>query len=151
LKLPNEIVVNSIIDSYENKRVYLFRSNGIEKEHFHICLKVNNDSYVLLFLVTSQVDKRLRYYQIRNDERFSDTVVVFDNTLMTCLSKQSCVDCNQPKYLTRDELFAEISGEIKFIDTEIDFSLIKPIKAGIVKSPEVSEYIKKEIIYFPIN
>ena len=150
MKLPNEIVVNSILDSYEKKRAYLFKSNGIEKEHFHLCLKVNNDSYVLLFLVTSQVDKRLRYYKIRNDERFSDTVVVFDNTLMTCLSKQSCVDCNQPKYLTRDELFAEISGEVKFIDTEIDFSLIKRIKAGIAKSPEVSEYIKREIIDFPV-
>ncbi|MCK5537684.1 MAG: hypothetical protein KAI79_12720, partial [Bacteroidales bacterium] len=119
MELPNEIVINSILDSYENKRAYLFKSKGIEKEHFHICLKVNNDSYILLFLVTSQVDKRLQYYKIRNDERFSDTVVVFDNTLITCLSKQSCVDCNQPKYLTRDELFAEISGEVKFIDTDI--------------------------------
>ena len=61
------------------------------------------------------------------------------------MDKDSCIDCNQPMYLTNEELFALIEDEIKFIDIKIDARLKNKIIKGIKDSDMVRDEIKENL------
>ena len=108
LELPSAILTKFMGDSFENEKVYLFRNKNYDKNapaHFHIALKTNQDEYLVLSMITSQVEKRIRYYTLTN-KSLVKSVIIIDSNDIDILEKESCIDCNEPIYSTkvRDEI-----------------------------------------------
>jgi len=102
-------------DSFENKKVYLFKNKNYDKNaptHFHIALKTNQDEYLVLSMITSQVEKKLKYYNLTN-KSLIDSVVMIDGSDIDILDKDSCIDCNDPIYSTKEEI--ESRGQVSKI------------------------------------
>jgi len=145
--VPLKIVINNIEDSFEVSKLYLFKNKDYDKnapKHYHISIKVKNDNYVLLTLITSQVDKKKKFYELSNHILLESLILISNNDI-DVLSKESCIDCNQPIFLTTEELLAKIDGDIEFIDVKIDTNLKRKIVQAIKKSLMVREEIKEQI------
>jgi len=147
LDVPLKIVINNIEDSFEVSKLYLFKNKDYDKnapKHYHISIKVKNDNYVLLTLITSQVDKKKKFYELSNHTLLESLILISNNDI-DVLSKESCIDCNQPIFLTTEELLAKIDGDIEFIDVKIDTNLKRKIVQAIKKSLMVRDEIKEQI------
>jgi len=75
----------------------LFKNRDYDKsapKHYHISIKVKNDNYVLLTLITSQVGKKKRFYKLSNPKLLESLVIISSDDI-DVLSKESCIDCNQ--------------------------------------------------------
>lgn len=105
---------------------------------------MKNNNYVLLTLITSQVDKKKRFYKLSNPKLLESLIIISSDDI-DVLSKESCIDCNQPIFLTKEELLAKIDGSIEFIEVKMDMNLKEKIIQAIKKSPMVRDEIKEQI------
>lgn len=147
MDIPLEIVIENIDDSFDTSRVYLFKNKDYAKEapkHYHISIKIKDDNYILLTLITSQVEKKKRFYELSNPILLNG--LVFLNDTINILDKKSCIDCNQPLFLTKEELSAKVDGNIEFIEVKIDNSLKENVIQAIKNSAMVREEIKELIL-----
>lgn len=147
MELPLDILVNNIEDSFKTLKLYLFKNRDYDKnapKHYHISIKVKNNNYVLLTLITSQVDKKKRFYKLSNPKLLESLIIISSDDI-DVLSKESCIDCNQPIFLTKEELLAKIDGSIEFIEVKMDMNLKEKIIQAIKKSPMVRDEIKEQI------
>lgn len=148
MEFPRIYLAKSVKDSFDSNMLYLFKNIDHEENapsHYHVALKVSDNQYILLLMLTSQVEKRQRRYEIMNNEKAKGSVVVVDNESITFLEKQSCIDCNDVKLYTAEELSAKIDGDLKFQGTDIDKALRPNLVAAIKNSPLVKPRIKKLI------
>ena len=62
MEIPSTILTKFMGDSFENAKVYLFKNKNYDKNapaHFHIALKTNQDEYLVLSMITSQVEAKI--------------------------------------------------------------------------------------------
>lgn len=145
MDFPKSIAIYAIQPS--DKTVYSFKNiqyDPTAPAHFHIAISVNDNTFVLLAMITSQGDKRKDYY--RHNEKALESVVDVDSSDISILSKESVIDCNKPLYYTREELDSLIDGDIENINVTISEEIILKIKEAIKNSPLVKPVIKKAII-----
>ncbi len=144
--MPKSLILCNVNDSFDTNLLYLFKNvtHGEDaKEHFHVALKVSDDQYIVLLMITSQVEKRLNYYERISNQSAKESLIIVNDELVTCLDRQSCIDCNRPDLYTREELSAKIDGELKFVATDIESSLRTTLVDAIQRSPLVRPNIKK--------
>jgi len=133
-------------DSFENKKVYLFKNKNYDKNaptHFHIALKTNQDEYLVLSMITSQVEKKLKYYNLTN-KSLIDSVVMIDGSDIDILDKDSCIDCNDPIYSTKEEIESIAIG-LEYVEAKIDKNLRNKIIKAIKSSAKVRDEIKNSL------
>jgi len=112
------------------------------KPHYHIAIKTNNNTYILVVMFTSKVKKR-EAHRLSNPDAYT-SLVYADETDFDFLTEPSVIDCNDPIYKTQDELSA-IMDNLQPIETYIPDEFIDKIITAIKTSPIVRPYIKKSL------
>ncbi len=143
MDLPLNLVINNIEDTFKSNKVYLFKNKNYDSHspsHYHIALSTKNSKNIVLSMITSQVDKKIKYYNLVNKDLLK-SVISISNHDIDILDKNSCIDCNKPMYLTNEELYALVDDEITFIDIKIDSNL----KYKIIKAIKDSDMVRDEI------
>ena len=141
------MTINAIEDSFKMSRLYLFKNKDYAHnapKHYHISISIKDDSYILLTLITSQVEKKKRFYELSNPSLLESLIITSGNDI-DILSKESCIDCNQPIFLTKEELLSKVDGNIEFIEAQIDKKLKEKILQSIKKSLMIRDEIKEQI------
>ncbi len=148
MDIPKNIQVNVIQDSLTSQKLYLFKNKtyvDTAPSHYHLAIKTNNDNYILLTMLTSQVDKKKIFYEDLPSSLSSLVQISASdiNKISTRLHLDSCIDCNKPILKTNEELLATISEDsFEYIDASIDNNLILEIIDAIKSSPQVRPNIK---------
>jgi hypothetical protein len=113
--------------------------------HYRVFVPINDESYVLLCLITSKVQKRKDYYH--GDENFLRSLIELNKNDLKFLREDSVIDCNRAELMSKGKLFSRISMEdifeIKCNDHEIPNLLKKRIIGAINCSPMIKPEIKK--------
>lgn len=146
LEIPATILTHFMGDSFENEKVYLFRNKNYDKNapaHFHIALKTTQDEYLVLSMITSQVEKKIKYYSLTN-KSLVDSVLIINSDDIDILEKESCIDCNEPIYSTKEEI-ESIALDLEYIEAKIDKNLKNKIIKAIKSSAKVRDEIKNSL------
>lgn len=148
MDIPTSIQVQSIQDSLTSQKLYLFKNTSYADDapaHYHLAIKTNDDKYLLLTMITSQVEKKKQYYSDTPDLLSSlvEINATDINQISSRLNLNSCIDCNRPILKTNEELLANIvTDSFQYIDAVIDSTLIDEIIIAIKSSPQVRPNIK---------
>lgn len=129
------------------KTVYYFENTEHGKNsspHFHIAVPTTDGNYILLVMLTSQISKRIEYYELTNEKALQSLIQVEESTLCF-LTKDSLIDCNNPIYKTREEL-SVIIKDLQYRNADLTDEFITSIKEAIKSSPIVRRNIKKVLI-----
>ena len=111
--------------------------------HFHIALKTTQDEYLVLSMITSQVEKKIKYYSLTN-KSLVDSVLIINSDDIDILEKESCIDCNEPIYSTKEEI-ESIALDLEYIEAKIDKNLKNKIIKAIKSSAKVRDEIKNSL------
>ncbi len=114
--------------------------------HYHITVPINDDSSLLLTVITSQVETRQKYYERTNKEALSSLVTVSKKDLKF-LKKKSIVECNQPQLIRKIDFnkIVDPDHDFKIVARDIPNELKEEIVQAIKASPIVKPFIKKMI------
>lgn len=118
-------------------------TNPDSPPHYHITVPINDDSSLLLTVITSQTEARQNFCRRTRKEALSSLVTVSKKDLKF-LKKTSIVECNQPQLVRKIDFN-------KIVDPDNDFARDIPeeLKVGIIKaikdSPIVKPFIKKMV------
>ena len=148
MDIPINIKVQSIQDSLTSQKLYLFKNNSYSDDapsHYHLAIKTNDDKYLLLTMITSQVEKKKQYYA--DSPTLLSSLVELSaadvNQISSRLNLNSCIDCNRPILKTNEELLANITTDsFEYIDATIQSDLIDKITTAIKSSPQVRPNVK---------
>jgi hypothetical protein len=143
--LPPAIILSTINDFC----ILFFKDTNHDSEappHFWVIFPVNPATGFSISIITSQTDKRKRYYQGNN--KALKCLVKISNDIFDFLNrgKKSLIDCNRMELLTKEELIKRIDPagpcEIKTTGKFPSF-LKKEIFSAIDQSPLLSRAKKK--------
>ena len=148
MDIPKNILVQAIQDSLSSQKLYLFKNtsyDGNAPVHYHFAIKTNDSNYIMLTMLTSQVEKKKSYYS--NSQKSLSSLIEISASEISQISNKlcldSCIDCNNPIVQTHEELQAKIDIEsFKYIEANISKELIDRIIMAIKNSPQVRPYIK---------
>ena len=112
--------------------------------HYHMTVPINDDSSLLLTIITSQIETRQRFYGRTRKEALASLVTVSKKELKF-LKKGSIIECNQPQLIRKIDFHKIVDPDNDFtvvardIPDELKEKIVKAIKA----SPIVKPFIKK--------
>lgn len=130
----NEVLLNPL--SY----VLYFEEEGFNKPHYYLILPTKNyNDFIILTMITSQIQKRECFYEKDLDAK--DCLVYVSPDELSFLIKQSIIDCNKPLRISYQELI--LKPKLKALKTTINASLITNIAAKINSSKRIKPAIKK--------
>ncbi|HDH00996.1 MAG TPA: hypothetical protein ENG80_04210 [Nitrospirae bacterium] len=114
--------------------------------HYHITIPINDDSSLLLTVITSQIENRLKYYERTKKKALSSLVTVSKKDLKF-LKKTSIVECNQPQLVRKIDFnkIVDPDHEFKVVARDIPDELKEEIIQAIKESPIVKPFIKKMV------
>ena len=114
--------------------------------HFYITIPCKDDAYLVLCIITSQVERKKDYY--RNNLRALNSLIEIDKNDFSFLSGKSIVDCNTAEYMPRNVLIRKIDSNygFKIKARNIVKGLKDKLLKGIFESPLVSTYTKNNIL-----
>lgn len=113
--------------------------------HRYIVIPTDNDLYLIVCIITSQIDNKFSYYSKRNEKCLASLVVLEANEL-DCLTTKSVIDCNNALYLHKHALVKRIvPGTYTYIPDNIDQEIIARTLIAIDSSPLVKRNVKKSI------
>lgn len=145
MELPPEI----LIDRIDSPCICHFKESDHHENtppHFYVIIPVNDVTDLIFSIITSKVEKREKYYSIKNPKAVNSLVKI-DPAIFSFLSKDSVIDCNQTQIFSKNEFKNKINRKHNFIikSANITFSLLSEIKVAIKNSPLVKGSIKKLI------
>lgn len=115
--------------------------------HFHVTVPVNDDSSLLLCIITSQTEKKAWYYRKTREDAI-ESLVAINKESFPFLVKESLVDCNQPILVRKSKINDLIDPKCKFEVKvrDIPQEIKERIVTAIQKSPLVKPVIKKMLV-----
>lgn len=140
---------NYIANTLSGFSVCYFKNTTHEPEappHYHITVPITDESYLLLCVMTSQVENIAWYYHKTNEEAESCLVLVNKHDFHF-LKKDSIIDCNQPvlEYKNKFEKLVDPDHKLEVITRDIPDDVKERIVKAIKDSPIVKPFIKKLI------
>ena len=140
-------ILKQLEECPENKLFY-FKNREYPTDappHYHICIPINHDEFVMLVFFTSQDEKRKMFYNT-NPKALQALVEVNKDDFDFLTKENTLIDCNRPIYKTKEELASLVNGEFKVFDEIITEEFLTQIKNAIKKSPLVKKGYKKKIL-----
>lgn len=139
MDIPPEVVIKSTI---RLGSVYYFTEESLQSAEPHYFIVINKDPHEdkIVFLVCAQ-SQITKVKQLRKN--FSpETLVEINPKQYTGFRVDSIIDCNNVWEKSIDQLVDKLArGELK-LKPEMDVSLVKRLKAGILCSPLIEHRIK---------
>lgn len=145
----NKVPVRVALQSIQDWCVLHFKDVTHDRAappHWFLTIPINPGALFLLCIITSQVEKRLHYYQKINPKA-AQSLVRLEARRFSFLSKESLIDCNATELLSIEELEKRVNRErgLNIEPQQIPSELKKRIKTGLINSPLVSPAIKKQL------
>ena len=147
MDLPPAIILNTINDFC----ILFFKDTKHDPEappHFWVIFPVNPVTRFSMTIITSQIEKREKYYQ--ENTKALKCLVKITNDIFDFLNREreSVIDCNKTELLSKEELIKRIDPmgpcEIKTIEKFPSF-LKREIFSAIDQSPLIPPATKKII------
>ncbi len=115
--------------------------------HYYITVPINDDSSLLLCIITSQIENRVRYYHNRGSDAAISSLVKVNKGDLLFLKKESIIDCNAPVLILKKEFHKIVDPDYncKLITRDISLQVRKKVVEAIKNSPIVKPFIKKLI------
>jgi hypothetical protein len=113
--------------------------------HFHVTISLGDDQYLLLCIITSQMQKLERIYRFRNQQGAIDSMVPLSSDDFPTLSIGCVVNCNDTELLTRDELARRIDPSISLDFISFNQSFSDVLKNSIINAIDNSPIVKPNI------
>jgi len=103
--------------------------------------------YLLLCVITSQIENRVWFYH-RTNERAISALVHVDKNDLPFLDRASVIECNQPVLIRKNEMDKIIDPKHKFkiICRDIHRDIKEKIVSAINNSPIVKPFINKMLM-----
>jgi hypothetical protein len=141
VNLPYSLIAKSLTDFC----LCYFAEKNHPKPHYYLSVPINDNSSILLCIVTSQIENKLWYYRKTRREEAIQCLVPVDETTLPTLSRKSVVECNVPRYVLREDFGKIIDSKhgFKSVTREIPDDLKTQVIDAIKKSPLVKPYLKK--------
>lgn len=147
MDLPPHVVVNSIDDPC----VVRFKDTKHDETapaHYYIVLPVAEDKGMVICIITSQLDKKISYYE-RVNKKAITSLVHPDQHNLAFLNpkKRSIIDCNSAELLSKGQLNHRVDAShgIKVVQREIPVNLADKVKNAVLNSPVVKPNVKKAL------
>lgn len=137
---------DTVIKVFDNKRwaVWYFENiqhTGEIKPHYNIVIPITENKSILFCLITSKVEKIKRFYANKQEK---SSLIELSNKDLSCLTKNSIINCNVPKLISKEEL-CRVTRNFKVINVKISKQLKDKIQIAILDSPVVEQIIKNLI------
>nr|DAO57078.1 MAG TPA: hypothetical protein [Caudoviricetes sp.] len=124
------------------KFVLYFEESGFDKPHYYIILPTRDkNEIIILSMITSQIDKKLKVY--KDDKVALESLLYVDGEILDFLIKESLIDCNTPFKTNIDEILKKDKLSLK--KANIPLSLVKDIAKKINNSKAPRLNLKKSI------
>jgi len=91
--------------------------------HYYISIPIADEHYLLLYVITSQIENKRSYYS-RTNQKALDSLVHIDRNEINILTRPSVIDCNSPIYDLRENI----------IDLQIRVKSFKIIHNRVISS-----------------
>jgi len=145
MDIPPEILLQSINDFC----ILFFKDTTHNKNappHFYVAFPVKDGQYLVICILTSQVESQKNYYRRTNPKAVRSLIQISRDDL-SFLNKDTAIDCNRAEMLSREELKKRINSDppLQLKERKIPSYLKKEICSGIVQSPLIPPYLKKLI------
>lgn len=122
--------------------VLYFEDTDFAKPHYYIILPTQKaDEFIILTMITSQIQKRKNKY--KTDEKALKSLIFVNENDLNFLVTSSVIDCNDPRKATINEILSK--DKLKLQKGDIPKELIKNITKAINNSNRVRPNIKKQI------
>ena len=147
MDLPPHVVVNSIDDPC----VVHFKDikhDETAPAHYYIVLPVPGDKGVVICIITSQLDKKISYYERVNKKAIAGLVHPDQHDLAFLNpEKRSIIDCNSAELLSKGQLNHRVDAShgIKIEQREVSVGLVAKVKNAVLNSPVVRPNVKKAL------
>lgn len=113
--------------------------------HYYIIIPTRSNLYLVICMITSQIEKKISYYQKSNKKCLPGLVVLGEREL-PFLEKKSVIDCNRANYILKKDLCKRIIPKsYKFISEGIPVELRNRIIKAIKDSPVIKPYVKTNL------
>lgn len=143
-----EIPLPLEIDSLEGFSVCFFKDKNYAKKsppHFYITIPTNQNSCLIICLISSKLEKRVAYYKKSNAKCLA-SLVKLQKTDLGFLKTESIIDCNNAEHIHRNELKNRVvPNTYRLISRDIPNGLKYKIIEAIRLSPKIKPYIKESI------
>lgn len=96
-------------------------------------------------MFTSQTDKKIKHYNMIPNSTLRECLVFVEKGIFPFIITESLIDCNEPIYVTKEELKYLIEGNIQSIPADIPDDLIEKLKSAVRNSPMVKPFIKENL------
>ena len=135
MDIPPEILIKATIQAGS---VYLFPEEAFFSTKLHYFIVVNhdprNDPVILLACSSSQIDKTKR----RRRNCPSETIVEIKRSEYPDFTEDSVVDCNRIIKHNIENLVGKLTRKELEVKTEMDITIIKKLRAGLLASPSIT-------------
>lgn len=131
----------------------MFTSKDIKHDetapaHYYIVLPVPGDKGMVICIITSQLDKKISYYE-RVNKKAIIGLVHADQRDLAFLSpqKRSIIDCNGAELLSKGQLNHRVDAShgIKVVQREVPGDLVAKVKNAVLNSPVVKPNVKNAL------
>lgn len=120
--------------------------------HYWVTISLGDDKYMLISMVTSQMQKLERVYKFNNQEKAINCLVPVSRNEFPAIGKGCVVNCNETLLLTKEELILKIDTNYSSRITSncldcihYDYEFEDDFKRKIIKAIENSPLVKGEV------
>lgn len=147
MEIPLKIRLPLILKQLADFSVVHFQDNSLEepKGHWYVLIPVPGEDAFIIVMITSKIDKRIKYYTRRKQPRAAGCLVRIGNDEFSFLDRNSAVECNRAEHVTIPELIHRIDEAVGFnVEAEkVPEYMKKEIVSAIIKSPIVPPVVGK--------
>lgn len=135
---------DTIIKNFDNRKWVIWYFENIQhtgeiKPHYNIVIPITENKSILFCLITSKVEKIKRFYANKQEK---NSLIELSNKDLSCLTKNSIINCNVPKLVSKEELCRVTRNFKEIKNVQISRQLKDRIQIAILESPVVEQIIK---------
>lgn len=159
MKVPPNVVINTLCGNTPRFNLIHFKDKTFKKTdpaHFYVTISLGDEKYLLITIITSQMENLYRYYIKNDDEDALNCLLPVSNIDFSVLTKKCVINCNNTQLLSKSELLNIIDKEyegvcnkecISCFHFDYDFPIDLKVKIldGIEASPIVKDNTKEYV------
>lgn len=142
------MLASEILDALKNFSIIHFKDNKLPattSPHYYLNVPVDDDSSILLCIITSQIDGQKNYYKRVGNTKAIDSLVIVDGKKVSCLTKECCIECNQAELINLKTFESRINTTIGLRLVATQESIPDNIKDRTIQAIKNSPRVKKFI------
>lgn len=157
MRLPPDFVIDTLCSDSPEFKIIHFKDKNFKKTdpaHFYVVISLGDEKYMLVSIITSQMENLSRYYLKIDEEEALNSLVLISDEDFSALNKRCVINCNNTQLMSKNELLDIIdqdyegihnSNPISCVHWDYDFTTELKIKIldAIENSPIVKESAKE--------